>query len=55
VNISTTYQVLKAKPTAGAFRTDLAKKASDALKAAGADVNGASFKKATVQVTAGGN
>jgi len=55
VNISTTYQVLKNKPADAAFRTDLAKKAADALKAAGADVNGASFKKATVQVTAGGN
>jgi len=55
VNISTTYQVLKSKPADAAFRTDLAKKAADALKAAGSDVNGASFKKATVQVTAGGN
>jgi len=55
VNISTTYQVLKNKPTDGAYRTDLAKKAADALKASGADVTGASFKKATVQVTAGGN
>ena len=55
VNISTTYQVLKSKPTDGAFRTDLAKKAVDALKAQGADVTGSSFKKAVVQVTAGGN
>src|SRR5438552_1397776 len=55
VNISTTYQVLKNKPADAAFRTDLAKKAADALKAAGADVNGASFKQATGQVTAGGN
>jgi len=55
VNISTTYQVLKNKPADAAFRTDLAKKAADALKGAGSDVNGTSFKKATVQVTAGGN
>ena len=55
VNISTTYAVLKSKPTDGAFRTDLAKKASDALKSANVDITGTSFKKATVQVTAGGN
>jgi NitT/TauT family transport system substrate-binding protein len=55
VNISTTYQVLKNKPTDGAYRTDLAKKAADALKSSGADINGTSFKKATVQVTPGGN
>jgi hypothetical protein len=30
-NISTTYQVLKSKPADAAFRTDLAKKASDTL------------------------
>jgi NitT/TauT family transport system substrate-binding protein len=55
VNISTTYAVLKSKPADAAFRTDLAKKAADALKATGADINGASYKKATVQVTPGGN
>jgi len=55
VNISVTYQVLKAKPTDGAFRTDLAKKAADALKAQGTDINGSSFKKAVVEVTPGGN
>ena len=55
VNISTTYQVLKSKPADAAFRTDLAKKAADALKSAGADINGSGFKKATVQVTPGGN
>jgi hypothetical protein len=47
--------VLKNKPTDGAYRTDLAKKAADALKSGGADIAGASFKKATVQVTPGGN
>jgi NitT/TauT family transport system substrate-binding protein len=55
VSISTTYAVLKSKPADAAFRTDLAKKAADALKASGADINGTGFKKATVQVTAGGN
>jgi NitT/TauT family transport system substrate-binding protein len=55
VNISVTYQVLKAKPADAAFRTDLAKKAADALKAQSADINGSSFKKAVVEVTPGGN
>lgn len=55
VQISTTYQVLKAKPSDGAFRTDIAKKAADALKASGTDVVGASYKKAKVEVTPGGN
>lgn len=55
VNISTTYAIFKKKPDDGAVRTDLAKKAADALKSAGADVVGGSFKKQTVQVTPGGN
>jgi NitT/TauT family transport system substrate-binding protein len=55
VNISTTYQILKGNPAGTPYRTDLAKKATDALKSAGTDINGASYKKATVQVTAGGN
>jgi NitT/TauT family transport system substrate-binding protein len=55
VSISTTYQILKGNPAGTPYRTDLAKKASDALKSSGSDINGASFKKATVQVTAGGN
>src|SRR5712692_9807562 len=50
VNISTTYQILKGNPAGTPYRTDLAKKAADALKAAGADINGANYKKATVQV-----
>jgi hypothetical protein len=54
-NISTTYQVLNSKPADAATRTDLAKKAADVLKASGTDINGANFKKATVQVEAGGN
>jgi hypothetical protein len=47
--------VLKSKPSDAAFRNDLSKKAADALKSGGTDVVGSSFKKATVQVTAGGN
>ena len=38
----------------GAYRTDLAAKAVAALKAAGVDVNGTSWKPAKVNVTAGG-
>ena len=53
--ISTTYDVLKSKPSDAAFRNDLAKKASDALKSSGTDVVEASYKKAKVAVTAGGN
>jgi len=55
VNISTTYQILKSAPSGTPFRTDLAKKAADALKGQGVDINGGNFKKATVEVTAGGN
>ena len=55
VSISTTYQILKKNPDAAATRTDLAKKAADALKAAGTDVVGSGYKKQTVQVTPGGN
>ena len=55
VSISTTYQILKGNPAGTPYRTDLAKKAADALKSSGTDINGASYKKATVQVTAGGN
>jgi NitT/TauT family transport system substrate-binding protein len=55
VSISTTYDVLKSKPSEGAYRNDLAKKAADALKSGNTDVVGASYKKANVTVTAGGN
>jgi len=53
--ISTTYQILKSAPSSSAFRSDLAKKAADALKAQNVDINGSGFKKAVVEVTAGGN
>ncbi len=54
VDIATTYGVLKAKPTDGAYRTDLAKKALDALGTS-LDPKGDSFKKAVVTLTEGGN
>jgi NitT/TauT family transport system substrate-binding protein len=54
VKIATTYKVLKSQPTDGAFRTDLNQKALDAL-GTGVDTKGASFKKATVTLAAGGN
>ena len=42
------------KTPSGAYRTDLAAKAVAELKAAGVDVNGTSWKPATVTLTAGG-
>jgi NitT/TauT family transport system substrate-binding protein len=41
-------------PTAGAYRTDLAKAAVAGLKAQGKDVYGTHYKPVTVQITAGG-
>jgi NitT/TauT family transport system substrate-binding protein len=51
VEIATTYGVLKAKPDAGAYRTDLAKKALEGLDG---DKNGASFAKKVVTLNEGG-
>jgi len=51
--IAKQFGVIKKAPT-GAYRTDLAKKAVASLKASGVDVNGKSWKPATVQLTAGG-
>jgi NitT/TauT family transport system substrate-binding protein len=42
------------KTPSGAYRTDLAGKAVAELKAAGVDVNGTSWKPATVTLSAGG-
>jgi NitT/TauT family transport system substrate-binding protein len=42
------------KPASGAYRDDLAKAAVAQLKKQGVDVNGRSWKKATVRVTPGG-
>ena len=55
IQVSTAQAVLKAAPDAGAYRTDLAQKAVDDLKAQGLDVTGAGFTPQTVQVTEGGN
>jgi NitT/TauT family transport system substrate-binding protein len=54
VTIATTYGVLKAAPTADAFRTDLSARALAAL-ASGTDSKGASFQKATITLKEGGN
>ncbi len=53
-DISQQFAVIKAAPKDGVYRTDLAQKALDALKASGADVTGASYKPETVQITKGG-
>ena len=53
-SISKQFGVIKKAPTAGAYRTDLAKKAVALLKAKGLDVNGLSWKPETVTLTAGG-
>jgi NitT/TauT family transport system substrate-binding protein len=54
VQIATQYGILKAPPTAGAYRTDLAQQALAAL-GSGVDTKGASFQKATVTLNPGGN
>jgi NitT/TauT family transport system substrate-binding protein len=46
--------VLKKKPDGTAYTNEYMRKAIDQAKAAGVDVNGSSFKPATVTVTAGG-
>src|SRR4051794_31139030 len=52
-SIATKYGILKNAPSADASRTDLAKKALDALGSA--DTKGANFKKQTVTLAEGGN
>ena len=54
IQIATTYNVLKAAPSADATRTDLAQKALDALGTS-VDTKGASFQKGTVTLKEGGN
>lgn len=54
VQIATTYEVLKAAPAEGAYRTDLAQKALDALGSS-VDTKGAGFQKASVVLKEGGN
>jgi NitT/TauT family transport system substrate-binding protein len=52
--ISRTYGVIKKLPAAAATNYTWARKAVAQLKAAGTDVNGSSWKKATIKVTPGG-
>jgi NitT/TauT family transport system substrate-binding protein len=54
ISIATTYKVLKAAPTEGAFRTDLAQKALDGLGTS-VDTKGAGFQKQTITLKAGGS
>lgn len=54
VDIATKYGVLKSAPTEGAYRTDLAKAALDALGTS-VDTKGASFQKTPVELKEGGN
>ena len=52
--IAKQFGAIKKPAGNGAYRTDLAKAAVAALKKQGADVNGRSWKKLSVKVTAGG-
>lgn len=54
VDVALGSQAIKAAPKDGVYRTDLAQKAVDALKAAGVDVTGANYKPETVEITKGG-
>ncbi len=54
VQIAQEYQIIKNKPDAGTYRTDLAQRALDGLNAQGLDIKGLPFKKRLVQVTKGG-
>ncbi len=54
IQVATSQKVLKAAPDANAYRTDLAQKAVDALKAAGVDVTGASYQPKQVEITPNG-
>ena len=54
VQIATTYKVLKAAPTEGAYRTDLAQAALTALGSS-IDTKGPSFQKGTVELKEKGN
>jgi NitT/TauT family transport system substrate-binding protein len=55
VAVATSQTVLKAAPDAGAYRTDLAEKALEGLRATGLDTTGATYAPKTVEVTEGGN
>ncbi|MCH7670210.1 MAG: ABC transporter substrate-binding protein [Acidobacteria bacterium] len=55
VAVATGESILKAAPTDGAFRTDIAKEAIDNLKADGVDVIGSGWSPITVELKEGGN
>ncbi len=55
ISVATSQAIIPAAPDADAYRTDLAQKAVDELKADGVDVTGTSFKPATVELQEGGN
>jgi NitT/TauT family transport system substrate-binding protein len=52
--IAQDFKVIKKPATSDAYRTDLAQAGVDLAKKDGTDVNGSSWKKADVKVTAGG-
>jgi hypothetical protein len=54
VRIAQQYQIVKNRPDAGTYRTDLAQQALADLTAQGLDVKGLGFQKRAVQVTRGG-
>ncbi len=54
VKVALDGKVITAEPTDGAYRTDLAQKAVDSLKADGVDVTGADYTPKTVEITPGG-
>ncbi|HEY7591147.1 MAG TPA: ABC transporter substrate-binding protein [Candidatus Limnocylindrales bacterium] len=54
VEIATTYDVLQQAPSEGAYRTDLAQNALNALGSS-VDTKGANFQKATIELKEGGN
>jgi NitT/TauT family transport system substrate-binding protein len=54
VKVALAGEVITKEPDAGAYRTDLAQKAVDELKAEGVDVTGADWKAETVEITKGG-
>jgi hypothetical protein len=53
-DIAKQFAVIKKAASSDAYRTDLAEAAVKELEDDGVDVNGADWKKETVEVTAGG-
>ena len=53
-DIAKQFGVIKRPASSDSYRTDLAEAAVKELKDEGVDVNGADWKKETVEVTAGG-